>query len=293
MNGISHNLHLALDRHNKMVKEDIKAALIEYTRSTLSYERQRLREMEALLPDIEVADSKALPATGPIRPSVVPKLDEGTSRSSEGLPPRAEQVVPSKVPSSFGPLHGAPALPSKSNIPPPLTFQSSNASSSTSANPQIAQNSSPVYGRADHPASAPVPHTPTSAGPSGHAKTERAATTLPTSGPLHSAPPTQNLANTSTPPKTETRVYHEPDPLGPLGPTPQTRRTIVSNSFASPLEPSATLPRSRTNDETRAEIDPLGLGKPSQLSQSVRTPTKSQRPRLDAREAASKLANIF
>lgn len=39
------------------------------------------------------------------------------------------------------------------------------------------------------------------------------------------------------------------------------------------------------------DVDPLGLAKPSYMSQSMRV--TNNRPRLDAREAASKLANFF
>lgn len=41
----------------------------------------------------------------------------------------------------------------------------------------------------------------------------------------------------------------------------------------------------------REELDPLGMVKPSYMSASVRV--QPTRPRLDAREAASKLANMF
>ena len=37
-------------------------------------------------------------------------------------------------------------------------------------------------------------------------------------------------------------------------------------------------------------LDPLGMAKPTNMTASMRAP---QRPRLDPREAASKLANMF
>ena len=39
--GISQNLHRALDRHKRLVTEDVTAALVEHVRSTIMYERQQ------------------------------------------------------------------------------------------------------------------------------------------------------------------------------------------------------------------------------------------------------------
>ncbi|KAF7981505.1 hypothetical protein HWV62_33061 [Athelia sp. TMB] len=48
--GISQNLHVALQTHNRQANEDITAALVDHARSSLMYEKQLLRELEALRP---------------------------------------------------------------------------------------------------------------------------------------------------------------------------------------------------------------------------------------------------
>ena len=69
-------------------------------------------------------------------------------------------------------------------------------------------------------------------------------------------------------------------PLGPLGPTP----THGNGSMMTQSVIVQSTPKS--NDG----LDPFGMAKPTNLSASIRV---QQRPRLDPREAASKLANMF
>uniref|UniRef100_A0A0W0EU82 Putative vacuolar protein sorting-associated protein vps17 n=1 Tax=Moniliophthora roreri TaxID=221103 RepID=A0A0W0EU82_MONRR len=75
--GISQNLHRALEVHNRYANDDITTALIEHARSSIMYERQLLRELESLRVDVNNADKKVETVTlrAP-RPTVVPPLED-------------------------------------------------------------------------------------------------------------------------------------------------------------------------------------------------------------------------
>src|SRR6202044_44682 len=75
--GISQNLHVALQTHNRLANDDITTALVEHARSTIMYEKQLLRELEALRPDVNNAAKKVtLHSNGVPRPSVIPPLED-------------------------------------------------------------------------------------------------------------------------------------------------------------------------------------------------------------------------
>ncbi|KAH8113330.1 Vps5 C terminal like-domain-containing protein [Phellopilus nigrolimitatus] len=311
VDGISHNLHLALDRHNKLVNEDVTAALIEHARSMISYERQRLRELESLRPDFKAADSKFIPATtGPPRPAFIPKLEDDIKPAP---PVRSSPVAPQNPPlgtaASFRPPHLGPVPPIKTVVTGPLPPQSPGAGPSTPTNPHSSRTGSPFLPAPTPSAGPPLGGrlvdgtksmfiTPTSPSASSNF-TPALAPTSPTYAPNGPPSPTPTVhtpsAATSPSPLTPTpSVYHETDPLGPLGSTAQVRRTVITSSFASPLGPDVSSSNVLPNGHVqRDEVDPLGLGKPRYMSQSMHLPPKPQRPRLDAREAASKLANMF
>ncbi|KAG8822990.1 Vacuolar protein sorting-associated protein 17, partial [Serendipita sp. 401] len=61
--GISQNLHRALHRHSRQAHDDLTAALIEHARMNLLYEKQMLRELESIQPDIRAAADPAPPPT--------------------------------------------------------------------------------------------------------------------------------------------------------------------------------------------------------------------------------------
>ena len=69
-------------------------------------------------------------------------------------------------------------------------------------------------------------------------------------------------------------------PLGPLGPTP-------TRGNGSAMTQSVIIQSTSKPDDG---LDPFGMAEPNYMTASVRAP---QRPRLDPREAASKLANMF
>jgi len=96
--------------------------------------------------------------------------------------------------------------------------------------------------------------------------------------------PGRVVARASSTPIMEPPKQSEPvgplGPLGPLGPTPiRENGSMMSQSVI--VQPTPKL-----NDG----LDPFGMAKPTNMTASMRAP---QRPRLDPREAASKLANMF
>ncbi|KAI0774461.1 Vps5 C terminal like-domain-containing protein [Fomes fomentarius] len=312
--GISQNLHRALNRHRRLVTEDVTAALVEHVRSTIMYERQHLRELEALRPDVSAANKKHIPqkpVSAP-RPSYVPPLEDFSSppvqRPASNPPPNMPRPGPPNAPplsatsSMYGPPRGPPfnasistnvpshgplssgvSSPVRGPLPPqspgagpsssPVPSQTSFASPLTADGPPLGGRlvdgtksmfvkppSSPLATSASKPASAGLPPVPTSNGAQFQAQT-------PVS-PLHasvSGPPSATPSFAGGDPLSASAFVPSASPLG----------NGRSNSVSAP-----------SNDG----LDPLGMAKPAYMSQTVRSP---QRPRLDAREAASKLANMF
>lgn len=282
------------------------------------YERQHLRELEALRPDVSGANKKHIPqkpVSAP-RPSYVPPLEDFSSppvqRPASNPPPNMPRPGPTNAPplSATSSMYGPPRVPPfnasiSTNVPShgpsgvsspvrgPLPPQSPGAGPSSSPVPSqtsfasplpadgpplggrlvdgtksmfVKPPSSPLATSASKPASAGLPPVPTSNGAQSQAQT-------PIS-PLHasvSGPPS------ATPSFAPRHYAGGGDPLS-----------------ASAFVPSASpLGNGRSNSVSAPSndgLDPLGMTKPAYMSQTVRSP---QRPRLDAREAASKLANMF
>ncbi|GJE84355.1 vacuolar protein sorting-associated protein 17 [Phanerochaete sordida] len=280
--GISQNLHRSLARHKRLVAEDVTTALIEHVRSSIMYERQHLRELEALRPDVQNADKRHIPqkpVTAP-RPGYIPPLEDFSRPVPPPLStaPMSNGSRPSSVaPGIPGPLSARPASPTQRYTPAlpsavvtsPLQSPGAGPSSpvpqaarSPSFAPTTVSDGPPLGGRfADGTKSMFVKPSPSSLGPlADHGAPSRTPSARAQS-PLHSA-------RTSS-----------PHPLA---------QSTSSASFDSPLHASAPA----ANGTGRADdLDPLGMAKPAYMSASVRV--QPTRPRLDAREAASKLANMF
>ncbi|TFK88936.1 hypothetical protein K466DRAFT_546232 [Polyporus arcularius HHB13444] len=317
--GISQNLHRALDRHKRLVTEDITAALVEHVRSTIMYERQHLRELEALRPDVEAANKKYVPqkpVSAP-RPAYIPPLEDYSQ------PPIQR---PASGPPSNAPRNGLPTAPPFSARPsmngPPLVPPISVSASTSGLPPGPSSGvSSPIRG--------PLPPQSPGAGPSSAGTSQSSYASPFSSGPplggrfvdgtksMFVKSPSSPLAPSSS---TPTKPASAGLPPVPQSPTPQ----AGAHAPLSPLHASASGPPSsapspaphplagggdplsastfvhsanalangRSNSVSAANdgLDPLGMAKPAYMSATVRTPT---RPRLDAREAASKLANMF
>ncbi|KAH9977635.1 hypothetical protein BGW80DRAFT_1283403 [Lactifluus volemus] len=223
--GISQNLHRALQNHWRLVTDDITTALIEYTRSSIMYERQLLRELESLRPDVATSNAKVAPRTNGIpKPIIIPPLED----DFKPPPPPAE-------PSPFPKRGPVPA----SSIPPSLA----------SGRPSVIHRTEPPLGGRFVDGTKSMFIQPSSTQAEGSA-----------SGSLSSVPRPSNT-----------------DPL-----------------LGGPLMSSDSVQRRSTVDgipQSTSDVDPLGGIRPANMSASVRV--QPTRPRLDAREAASKLANMF
>jgi hypothetical protein len=275
--GISQNLHIALQTHNRLANDDITTALVEHARSTIMYEKQLLRELEALRPDVNNAAKKVTPQSNGIpRPSIIPPLED----FSKPPGPRSATVLSSNL-----------SVPNRGPTP-----QSAAASVSAFARQPLAQQSSvatppsQIYTR-----QGPLPPQSPGAGPS----------TSPAPSQVNFAPPPMG----DGPPLggklidgTKSMFVKSSSPLGPTTATPsaptQINSRVQSPLYSDPLghvsvaPPVGTPSRGLNGHAVQSDgFDPLGQARPNYMSQSVRvTPT---RQRLDAREAASKLANMF
>lgn len=240
--------------HTKTVTDDITAALIEHARSSIQYEKQLLRELESLRGDVNTANQKVAPP----KPNGYPKPAIVLPLEDDTLP-KVRPPIPR--PSSGFPASTPPATQTMFR-PHSATPQSSSAGPSTVRGP-TAPSSAPISplsqrGRfGDGTQSMFVKPTPTFR-PSGAGRSSSSSSSLP-QGPLG------GIAQTSAP--------TSPPPNHPLPGT-------------DPLSVSAV-----ASTNTQQVVDPLAYLTPANMSQSMRV--QPSRPRLDARVAASKLANMF
>ncbi|KIM46319.1 hypothetical protein M413DRAFT_441406 [Hebeloma cylindrosporum] len=313
--GISQNLHRALHTHNRYANDDITTALIEHARSSIMYERQLLRELEALRVDVSNAAKKVVPvANGGPKPSIIPPLEDdrphlppapsaplanGFHRQIQTQPPHTAGIsqngfIPHHVPAQPNAFSTQSPLPSAFPQTPtgrqdPLSAASFRSFTPTQALPS--PTSSQTFARQQllpqSPGAGPSsPITPTTPGvPPRQAVDEPPlggrfvdgtksmfvpkSTASPRPSPLSFSSSVSNIAvPTSTAPFDPLRSDAYPavsSPLHNAGPSQQPSRP--------------------------PQIDPLGLGTPQTMTSSLRI--QPTRPRLDAREAASKLANMF
>ncbi|KAG7096701.1 hypothetical protein E1B28_004115 [Marasmius oreades] len=308
--GISQNLHRALEVHNRYANDDISTALIEHARSSIMYERQLLRELEALRADISNAAKKVEPATlkAP-KPSIVPPLEDDFKFShpqsqsaieatrSNGFyhhqaPPRVQtpqgsvgQILPHPQSQNYDPL--SQPLPAASSNP--LSQSGSRFSTPPSSAPPTAVQS---FAARQAQSSRPVspyssPHLPPQspgAGPSSP---------VPKTPVIDDGPPLGGKYVDGT---KSMFIKSSSSPLASPLPPPPSSQFSSPRITGDPLTSSLpTLPLRSAADGTQRvladDLDPLGTMRPTQMTSSVRvTP---QRPRLDAREAASKLAAMF
>ncbi|GBE79927.1 Vps5 C terminal like-domain-containing protein [Sparassis latifolia] len=282
--GISQNLHRALDRHNRLVTEDVTAALVEHVRSSIMYERQLLRELEALKPDVSNSSKKAPPAkTAAPRPTVIPPLEDFSKQPI----PRPASGPPSNT------LRGPP-------ITAPAPISAVNGSSQPSPFP-----SSPLPSASSTFRNTLPPQSP-GAGPSSPAPSQNSFMSNPLDGPplggrLVDGTKSMFIKSTVSPlspsflippprsPAPSTKVA----PDSPLHAPVATAPHPLVNSPLGPLgeSPAARLANGRSATPADDGLDPLGMGRAPLMTGSLRV--QPTRPRLDAREAASKLANMF
>ncbi|KAF9006510.1 Vps5 C terminal like-domain-containing protein [Cyathus striatus] len=310
--GISQNLHQALQTHNRYANDDITTALIEHARSTIMYERQLLRELEALRMDVSNAANKAIPSANAVpKPTIIPPLEDFTERPqpapsapiSNGFN-RANVDVPTpphtSVPSgSFHPAQSPnphrtsiqQTIPSEGPLhaPYPVTpqtpLQRAEPLSAASSSQSFASRQG-LYTASPQLSSKPpvIPQSP-GAGPSSPTLSQGARITVdgpPLGGRLVDGSKSMFIKPVSSPHSgiSSTSTSSGPPASSQLDP-------LRSDNFPQTLSPSL----ERFQSPVPAAFDPLGQIKPHQMSQSLRV--QATRPRLDPREAASKLANMF
>ncbi|KAH9965789.1 Vps5 C terminal like-domain-containing protein [Russula dissimulans] len=271
--GISQNVHRALQTHQRLVTDDVTTALIEYTRSSIMYERQLLRELETLRPDVSGSNAKVVPKPNGIpKPTIIPPLEDDF-----------KPLVPLTVPNpsqSRGPVP-APSIP-------PSVVSGRSGISQAPVPPQ-----SPGAGSSKSPIAVPQPVRPP----------------LPS---LNNTPKTTRPQVPSTEPPLGGRfadgtksMFIQPSSSSSLAPSAQagsassptvalSRPADTDPLLGGPLKPSDPVQRpGSTNGVLRGanDVDPLGGIRPAYMSASMRV--QPTRRRLDAREAASKLANMF
>lgn len=310
--GISQNLHRALQTHNRYANDDITTALIEHARSSIMYERQLLRELEALRVDVSNAAKKVEPAAnGAPKPTIVPPLEDfnehphhlprpTTAPVSNGFQPQSPHLQ--TPPHTSQPGSSTQQPPQSYSAQGPLSFSQPSARSHEplSASSTHSSLSSPTGTFSPSPSPRPemLAESP-GAGPSS-ALGQNTRTQSPVNGPplggrfvdgtksmfikptqpSHPAPiPTSSSSSSFN----ASPQYH-PRVSSPLHSDPLSRPAADSPNDA---------PKWTMNGQTTLgnRVDPLGHIKPSQMSSSMRI--QPARPRLDAREAASKLANMF
>ncbi|KAF8272136.1 Vps5 C terminal like-domain-containing protein [Lactarius quietus] len=250
--GISQNLHRALQTHKRNVSDDIK---------------RHLSSTPSLRPDVASSNAKAVSRPNGIpQPTIIPPLEDDFKPPVPSAEP-SRFVNRGPVPSSSVPPGFVSGRPSVSQAP--LPPQSPGAGSSKSPviaaqpprSPFVVQKSSPV-----------LPNQVRSAEPPLGGRFVDGTKSMFVH-PSPSAQPTQ--ASSAGSPSAALRPGTDPLLGGPLG---------ASDPIQRPGTTDGT-PRSGS------DVDPLGGLRPAYMSASVRV--QPTRPRLDAREAASKLANMF
>ncbi|KAF9498589.1 hypothetical protein BDN71DRAFT_342241 [Pleurotus eryngii] len=317
--GISQNLHKALQTYNRHANDDITSALIEHARSSIMYERQLLRELEALRVDVSTAADKAMPPVAVPKPTIVPPLEDysrpsmpsapvaDSIRNTLPPPPNTTQTFNNRGPPFSSPAQSAsqPTSPlpdsmvtSSSGRPSPSASHQGFASPSSSqfASPSRQQFlSSPSFQSGLPRHSLPQPSSPL-------------APQSPGAGPSSPAPQYATYASSSSniPPlggrfvDGTQSMFTKPQSTAPARQTPA--GPLANGEPCDPLiRPTTASPTIHSSHgfngvngypaSQGGPLDPLGQAMPKYMSQSMRI--QPARPRLDAREAASKLANMF
>lgn len=129
INAISANLHTALRAHSRHAHEDIAVSLLEHARMSIIFNRQILRELEALKPDLaRVNSGSASSITSPTSPTAYTAAPQAQTinppivqQPSRAPPPAVAQSMflpsSSNDPSRQSPAPGTPAKPHASADP--------------------------------------------------------------------------------------------------------------------------------------------------------------------------------
>lgn len=304
--GISQNLHRALQTHSRLAHDDIQAALIEHARSALVYERQFLRELEALRPDVRNAASKAPEPVKPIVPPAPPLEDLQPFRPTHFSPapvPRAPPapivggpLAPGPVPPTrggFAPLPATPVSPApRSPMPqsPAAPFVPVSAAPGPRGPPLITSDPPLMGAGVQYSARSPrdplAPVSPgagsSSAGPGPSSQPGTPAIGHPGNGFANGNGYTDPLRGTQS-------MIVTPNSAGGRPGFYEQRSPLTPNGYPQPSSP-----QTMNHLPPGVRVDGLpgnGSNFVHPLARSMApTPTRS---RLDAREAAAKLANFL
>ncbi|KAE9409996.1 hypothetical protein BT96DRAFT_912886 [Gymnopus androsaceus JB14] len=308
--GISQNLHRALETHNNHANDDVTTALIEHARSSIMYERQLLRELEALRSDVANAANKVAPSSTTVpQPKVILPLEEPKrplppsepntlangyqQRTPPRMqtPPQGRAVPPSTLntQNKSDPLSSAPRVPSlQPQISPSPSLASRGSVSASSSFASRQGQFSPSV-----PPSPRQPLPPTQSPGAGPSTPSSDRTTFSgTRTPVEDGPPLGGRFVDGT----RSMFINPSSPLAPASPASSSFNRGGGDPLMGsvPVRPSSALDGSRkgvNGNPLQNDLDPLGLSKPTYMTGSVRV--QPNRPRLDAKEAASKLANMF
>lgn len=250
------------------------------------YDRQILRELESLRPDINNANSKAPPskiANGVPKPPFIPPLEDFSAK------PRINSNASTRAASPFSPALpsgvASPSLSGRSSVSQgPLPPQSPGAGSSKSPTfPEPHQRpglppslTAPPIPRIASPAQPPAPIR--SNEPPLGGRFVDGTKSMFVKPPISSQ--TRQPSNLSSVPPQQSA--YSADPLS--------ASTTVIESHPRPMSAAGNI-GGGANGSGAGDLDPLGQARPTYMSASVRV--QPTRPRLDAKEAASKLANMF
>lgn len=236
------------------------------------YERQLLRELESLRPDVATSNAKVTPKTNGIpRPTIILPLEDDFKPS---LPPAEPSSSLNR-----GPI---PAL----SIPPSVV----SGRPSISQGPVLPQ--SPGAGSSKPFVAAPQLPRPSFASQNASPGTTsaQARSTEPSLGGRFADGTKSMFIQPSSPSSFPSSVQAE----SAVSPTVLPRPPNTDPLLGGPLVASDPIQRPGTTDGTlrgASDVDPLGGIRPAYMSASMRV--QPTRRRLDAREAASKLANMF
>lgn len=289
------------------------------------YERQVLKELEALRPDISGAADKVVPQpNGAPKPTFIPPLEEApiprpiqppTKNPLNSPPLTTPSFSASRIPDAGPTIPGSRSGPPPLQQPGPEIVRSMTSPQPTSPQraapvpPPVNSNNDPLLGnrfvdgtKSMFVGRSPQFHTPSTV------TSSTSALTLPTSTPAPPPPapkvlppsvvvqqevqknfdplsnPARSVARASSTPIME--PSKQPEPIGPLGPLGPGGPTHIHGNGPMMTQSVIIQPTPRSDEG----LDPLGMAKPTNMVASMRAP---QRPRLDPREAASKLANMF
>jgi hypothetical protein len=277
------------------------------------YERQLLRELEALRGDISHAAKKVIPAAnGAPKPSIIPPLEDdrlhappapsaplanGFQREIRTQPPHTAGItqsgfIPHHVPTQPNSFNTQNSLPSPFPQTPTERQDPLSAASFRSFTPTQAPSSptlSQTSARQQLPLQSPGAGPSSPAIPSG-IPARQAVDEPPLGGRFVDGTKSMFVPKTTSSPRPSPLSFSSSvsNIAGPSSTAPSD--PLRSDSYASvssPLQNTSLLQQ----PSRPQHIDPLGLGTPQTMSRSLRI--QPTRPRLDAREAASKLANMF